>query len=70
MSQREAKVIELDGDEENGGSATEMKYLPKSKKPGASVIPPKKKLVKKMMFEWMVRFIASLFHCGGGGTAA
>ncbi|GMH00901.1 hypothetical protein Nepgr_002740 [Nepenthes gracilis] len=66
MSQSEAKLIELDGDEENGGSKIGMKYLPK----GASVIPPKRKPVKKMMFEQIVRFIASLFHGGGGGTAA
>ncbi|GMH00916.1 hypothetical protein Nepgr_002755 [Nepenthes gracilis] len=70
MSQKEAKVIELDGDEENGGSATEMKCLPKSKKLGASVIRPKRKLVKNMMFEQIVRFSASLFHGGGGGAAA
>ncbi|GMH00906.1 hypothetical protein Nepgr_002745 [Nepenthes gracilis] len=69
MSHREAKVIELDGDEENGGPATEMKHFPKSKKLGASVIPPKRKLVKKMMFEQIVGFSASLFRGGGGGAA-
>ncbi|GMH00911.1 hypothetical protein Nepgr_002750 [Nepenthes gracilis] len=56
MSQSKAKLIELDGDEENGGSKIGMKSLPK----GASVIPPKRKLVKKMMFEQIVRFIASV----------
>ncbi|GMH00909.1 hypothetical protein Nepgr_002748 [Nepenthes gracilis] len=66
MSLSEAKLIEQDGYEENGGSKIGRKSLPK----GANVIPPKRKLVKKMMFELIVRFIASLFHGGGSGTAA
>ncbi|GMH00913.1 hypothetical protein Nepgr_002752 [Nepenthes gracilis] len=47
-----------------------MKNLPKSEKLGASVIPRKRKLVKKRMFEQIVGFSASLFHGGGGGAAA
>ncbi|GMH20973.1 hypothetical protein Nepgr_022815 [Nepenthes gracilis] len=70
MAQSKAKSIELNGGKDNGGSETEMKYLPKSKKVGGGVIPPKRKLVKKMMYEQIVRFIASLFRGEGGGGVA
>lgn len=48
----------------NGGSEMASKVQPLFKAKKASVIPPKRKLVKRMMFDLLVQFLASLCSSG------
>ncbi|XP_059455776.1 uncharacterized protein LOC132185968 [Corylus avellana] len=48
------KVAKLNPDEEPAGSKTQPRFKPKV----GSVIPAKRRLVKRMMFDWFVRSIS------------
>ncbi|KAL7246127.1 hypothetical protein ACSBR2_001292 [Camellia fascicularis] len=45
-----------------GAIQTESKLSFKSKIAIETLIPPKRRIVKHMMFEWIVQVIASCFH--------
>lgn len=49
----------------NGGSGLAARIQPLFKAKKASVIPPRRKLVKRMMFDRLVQFVASLCSSAG-----
>ncbi|KAK9265334.1 hypothetical protein L1049_027249 [Liquidambar formosana] len=59
--------VELHIGEKMAGAKAESRFRPKS----GGIIPPKRKLVKRMMFDYLAQSIASLFgsHPGSSSSA-